>query len=61
MATAGARHILVKTQEEAEKLKKQLDKGADFGQLAKKTLPLPLWQEGRRPWRISSGTNGKSL
>ncbi len=36
MATACARHILVKTLDEAEKLKKELEKGADFDQLAKK-------------------------
>ncbi|WP_422134155.1 peptidylprolyl isomerase [Endozoicomonas sp. ALD040] len=46
MATAGARHILVKTQEEAEKLKKQLDKGADFGQLAKKHSHCPSGKKG---------------
>jgi len=31
-----ARHILVKTKEEAEKIKQQLAKGDDFGKLAKK-------------------------
>ncbi len=36
MATACARHILVKTKEEAELIKKQLASGKDFGQLAKK-------------------------
>ena len=36
MATACARHILVKTKEEAESIKKQLASGNDFGQLAKK-------------------------
>ncbi|MGI9279543.1 MAG: peptidylprolyl isomerase PpiC [Endozoicomonas sp.] len=46
MATACARHILVKTREEAEKLKKQLDKGADFGQLAKKHSQCPSGKKG---------------
>jgi len=36
MQTACVRHILVKTKEEAETLKKQLAKGADFASLAKK-------------------------
>ncbi len=36
MAVACARHILVKTAEEAEKLKQRIAKGEDFGVLAKK-------------------------
>ncbi len=36
MATACARHILVKTKDEAEMLKKKLAGGADFVNLAKK-------------------------
>ena len=36
MATAMARHILVKTQAEAEKLKQRLAKGEAFDMLAKK-------------------------
>ena len=33
---ACARHILVKTRDQAEAIKKQLKRGADFGKLAKK-------------------------
>lgn len=36
MSSACARHILVKTAAEAEKLKQQLASGKDFGQLAKR-------------------------
>jgi peptidyl-prolyl cis-trans isomerase C len=36
MAIANARHILVKTKEQADDLKQQLSKKADFGRLAKK-------------------------
>ena len=46
MAVASARHILVKTREEAEKLKQQLDKGADFAQLAKKHSTCPSGKKG---------------
>ncbi|MET4694235.1 peptidylprolyl isomerase [Endozoicomonas lisbonensis] len=46
MAVASARHILVNTREEAEKLKKQLEKGADFAQLAKKHSTCPSAKQG---------------
>jgi len=36
MASAMARHILVKSKDEAEKLKQRLQKGEDFEKLAKK-------------------------
>ncbi|BCD96667.1 peptidylprolyl isomerase [Marinagarivorans cellulosilyticus] len=36
MPTACARHILVKTKAEAEKIKQQIARGADFGEMAKK-------------------------
>ena len=44
--SACARHILVKTKNEAEKLKQQLDKGTDFGLLAKKHSLCPSKREG---------------
>ena len=44
--TACARHILVKTQKEAEVIKAQLDRGADFGKLAKKHSTCPSGKRG---------------
>ncbi|WP_348733630.1 peptidylprolyl isomerase PpiC [Rheinheimera texasensis] len=46
MAKACACHILVKTQEEAEQLKKQLAKGANFQDLAKKHSLCPSGKKG---------------
>lgn len=46
MAVACARHILVKTKPEAQKLKDQLEKGADFGKLAKKFSTCPSKKQG---------------
>ena len=46
MPVACARHILVKTEAEAKKLKLQLNKGADFGQLAKKHSTCPSAKKG---------------
>lgn len=38
---AGARHILVKTREEAEQLKARLGKGEDFAKLARRYSTCP--------------------
>ena len=46
MRTATARHILVKTQEEAENIKKQIENGADFSELAKKFSKCPSGKQG---------------
>jgi peptidyl-prolyl cis-trans isomerase C len=43
---ACALHILVKTRDEAEKLKQQLSKGADFGKLAKQHSLCPSGKKG---------------
>lgn len=46
MAKASAYHILVKTKEEALKLKQQLDKGANFQKLAKQYSTCPSKKKG---------------
>ena len=46
MARAKARHILVPTQTECESLKKQIDGGADFAEMAKKHSKCPSGREG---------------
>lgn len=43
---ASARHILVKTKEQAEKIKAQLEKGEDFAKLAKKHSTCPSGKKG---------------
>lgn len=49
MARAEARHILVKTEEQCLDLKKQIEEGADFAELAKTHSMCP------------SGANGGAL
>jgi len=46
MATACARHILVKTEKQANELKEKIVKGADFSQLAKKFSLCPSKKKG---------------
>ena len=46
MAMAAAIHILVKTQKEALELKKKLDAGENFAQLAKKFSICPSKKKG---------------
>jgi peptidyl-prolyl cis-trans isomerase C len=46
MPLAMARHILVKTQDEAQQLKQKLEKGADFALLAKKHSLCPSKKKG---------------
>lgn len=46
MSTASAYHILVKTQEEALAIKKKLDKGANFQQMAKLHSTCPSRKRG---------------
>lgn len=46
MATACARHILVKTREQAEVIKKKLAVGGDFAKLAKQHSTCPSGKKG---------------
>lgn len=46
MARAHARHILVSTQDEAENLKRQIEDGAEFGELARKHSSCPSSRRG---------------
>ncbi len=46
MPRASARHILVATQAECENLKKQIEAGADFAELAKKHSKCPSGRSG---------------
>ena len=48
MTQATARHILVKSKEACEDLKKQIEGGADFGDLAKEHSDCPSGKEGGR-------------
>lgn len=46
MAKASARHILVKTESECESLKKQIEGGASFADMAKKHSSCPSGRQG---------------
>ncbi len=46
MAIAAARHILVESEAECQKLKDQITKGADFADVAKKHSTCPSGKEG---------------
>ena len=46
MPKAQARHILVPSQTEAESLKKQIEAGADFAEIAKKHSKCPSGRSG---------------
>lgn len=61
MPRACARHILVKTKEEAEKLKQLLEKGADFDKLAKQYSTCPSKKKGGSLGEFSKGDMVKSF
>lgn len=55
MAKAAARHILVDTEEKCNDLKKQIEEGADFAELAKQHSSCPSGQEGGALGTFSPG------
>ena len=46
MQKASARHILVATEATCQELKKQIESGSDFGELAKKHSKCPSGKQG---------------
>jgi peptidyl-prolyl cis-trans isomerase C len=46
MGTARARHILVSSQEECEKLKEKIESGSDFEEIAKEHSTCPSGKSG---------------
>ncbi len=55
MATASARHILVKTEEECNTLKAQIEGGEDFADLAKEHSQCPSGRQGGNLGSFSKG------
>ena len=55
MATARARHILVKTEEACQALKDQIEAGADFADLARDHSQCPSGKQGGDLGEFSQG------
>ncbi|MCP4269751.1 MAG: peptidylprolyl isomerase [Candidatus Brocadiaceae bacterium] len=55
MGTARARHILVSSQEECDKLKEQIEGGANFEEVAKEHSTCPSGQSGGDLGEFSPG------
>ncbi len=55
MAKAAASHILVKTEEECSNIKKQIEEGSDFAQMAREHSECPSGQGGGELGEFSPG------
>lgn len=55
MVRATARHILVDTQEECENIKKEIESGADFAEVAKERSKCPSKEQGGHLGEFSLG------
>jgi len=55
MAKATARHILVETKDECERIKKEIEGGADFAAMAKAHSQCPSGQDGGDLGEFSPG------
>ena len=55
MSKATARHILVETQEQCEEIKKEIEAGTDFVELAKEHSQCPSGQSGGDLGEFSPG------
>ncbi|MBE0439200.1 MAG: peptidylprolyl isomerase [Gammaproteobacteria bacterium] len=61
MARAAARHILLKTKQEADTIKQQLANGGDFAKLAKKYSICPSGKKGGDLGEFGPGTMVKAF
>ncbi len=55
MTKASARHILVETKDRCEDIKKQIEDGADFAEMAKKHSKCPSGKDGGALGEFSPG------
>ncbi|GIX00952.1 MAG: peptidylprolyl isomerase [Pirellulaceae bacterium] len=55
MATATARHILVSTEAECERLKQEIENGGDFAEIARAHSACPSGRSGGQLGQFSQG------